>query len=190
MSEIIYTPSAAGLDLHRYDIDARLFRNDSVAQGTAADIHPLASSPDWEDRIRAEVLRSSLSITLPDQFPCIYETADSPNHMRHRAKLAKPFAWVVSPDFDLLNAVLADYQELWDGYTAQWGPSARRTMAIGRLDGLSTHGVYRPGTTPEQVLGRTMLTHSDMYRHASERLKQMHPQHAVWQRAKKERAQA
>lgn len=172
-----YRPNSAGIDTGRYDLGSLGgFTDDPVTHAGLTDLASLATSADWEDRVRAEVLRQRLTITLPDQFPCIYETPGSPNLARNKHKRPQP--WVVSPDIDMLHALLADYQELWDSYTAQWGPTARRTFAVGRLDGVSPHGLYRPSTTPAQVIGSTMLTHTDMYRHAPERLRQVHPRHA------------
>lgn len=173
-----YAPSTGSL-ADRYDVDEdRSFSDDPVAYATLSDIADLAASPHWEDRIRAEVLRERTKITLPDQFPCIYETADSPRKAGH--KYPAPSAWVVSPDIDMLTALLPLYQEVWDAYTSQWGPNSRRTFAVGHLDGLSPRGVYLPGTTVEQVMGRTMQTHTDFYRRAPEHIKVMHPQHASW----------
>lgn len=174
-----YQPTTAGLDTGRYDVAATdAWGADAVTSASVDDLPRLADSPHWEDRIRAEVLRRNLAIRLPDQFPCIYETADSPTKSAHMHK--RPTAWVISPDLDMLRALLDDYQELWDAYTSQWGATSRRTFAVGRLDGLTPHGVYGPGTTPEQVIGATMLTHSDMYARATERLRAMHPLHAQW----------
>lgn len=178
---LVYQPTTAGLDAGRYDVSypGREFRDDLVALAVFPDLPVLASSPHWEDRVRAEVLRQRLRVTLPDQFPCIYETADSPNQRRHPNP--QPHPWVISPDLDMLTALLPDYQDLWDSYTSQWGDDSRRTFAVGRLDGLKPHGVYRPGTTPEQVIGSTMLTHERMYHRAPERLRAMHPRHADWE---------
>lgn len=178
-----YKPSTAGFDMGKYDMTlSGVFGSDVVTDYTQHDLPRLMASDNWEDRIRAEILRSRLSPTLPDQFPCIYETADSPSHSRHLNK--RPHPWVVSPDIDMLQALLPDYQELWDSYTARWGESARRTMTVGRLDGLSPRGVYRPGATPAQVIGTTMLTHTDMCAKAPERLRAMHPQYERWQAAR------
>jgi hypothetical protein len=177
--DLAYTPTTVGIDTGKYDVGQFAnYRGDTVSEATVRNLADLATSEHWEDRIRAEVLRERIEIRLPDQFPCIYETADSPS----RAGLAhpRPNPWVISPDIDMLHALLDDYQELWDAYTSQWGEKSRRTFAVGRLDGLKPHGVYRPGTTPEQVIGSTMLTHTDMYGRAPERLRAMHPQHATW----------
>lgn len=187
--DLTYKPTGANPGSPRYDVDeARAFAGDQVAYATLTDLPDLASSPHWEDRVRAEVLRERTKIVLPDQFPCIYETADSP----HQAgvKYPKPSPWVVSPDIDMLTELLPTYQEAWDAYTAQWGEKSRRTFAVGRLDGLSTRGVYLPGTTPEQVMGHTMLVHTGIYRHAPEHIKAMHPQHASWVAAQAERIAA
>lgn len=176
---IAYEPNSAGLDVGRYDLGSfSHFRDDLVAQTGLVHLTGLASSPDWEDRVRAEVLRQRLRITLPDQFPCIYETVDSPSRSGSAHLKPHPHPWVKSPDITMLEALLSDYQELWDAYTSQWGLTSRRTFAVGRLDGLSPGGLFRPGTTPEQVIGSTMLTHTDMYRRAPERLRQMHPRNA------------
>lgn len=181
---LVYQPDTAGLDVGRYNVNhpGREFRDDLIAASDFPDLPALASSPHWEDRVRAEVLRQRLRVSLPDQFPCIYETVDSPNRQRHLTP--QPHPWVISPDLEMLTSLLPDYQELWDSYTSQWGDSARRTFAVGRLDGLKPNGVYRPGTTPEQVIGSTMLTHEDMYRRAPERLRAMHPRHADWDAAR------
>ncbi|BBX82235.1 hypothetical protein [Mycolicibacterium aubagnense] len=169
---ITYRPRPTDSDTGRYDLDhfdgfsADLSDEDGVSL-----IAVLAASPRWEDRVRAEVLRRRSKITLPDQFPCIYQTPDSPN--RAGSKNPQPTPWVVSPDIAMLTSLLPDYQELWDSYTSRWGPGARRTFAVGRLDGLPTHNVYRPGTTPAQVLHSTLLTHSAMYTRAPERLREL-----------------
>ena len=125
-------------------------------------------------------MRKRIRVTLPDGFPVIVETAESPN--KQRDLHPQPHPWVVSPDIEMLHELLPDYQELWDGYTSQWGASSRRAFAVTRMDGLSPNGVYRPGTTPAQVIGYTMLRH-EMYGRALERLKAMHPQHAQWTRS-------
>lgn len=181
--QLTYKPNSAGIDTGTYDLTDHSFRGDPVACQSLNEIAHFLTSDHWEDRIRAELLRQQRSVTLPDQFPCIYETEDSPNQRRSGAHF-RLHAWVKSPDISLLRAVLDDYQELWDGYPAQWGPGARRTFAVGLHDGLSPYGVYRPGATPAQVIGSTMLTHPDMYRWASERLKRMHPNYPRWQKAK------
>ena len=170
---------ATGMRGARYDVDEdRAFAGDQVAYATLADLPDLAASPHWEDRVRAEVLRERTKIVLPDQFPCIYETADSPTKADH--KYPAPSAWVVSPDVDMLTRLLPIYQEAWDAYTSQWGPQSRRTFAVGALDGLSPRSVYLPGTTIEQVMAQTMYTHTGIYQRAPEHIKAMHPQHAGW----------
>lgn len=110
--------------------------------------------------MRAEVLRRHTAITLPDQFPALYERLDSPH--QQGVSRSRPHAWVVSSDIAMLEELLPRYQELWDAYTAQWGPDSRRLFAVGRLDGLSPNRVYLPGTSPEQVLTQTLRTHTDM----------------------------
>lgn len=145
--------------------------------------HRLSSSGHWQDRIRAEILRREAkeAITLPDGFPCIYEPAD-PHYATRR-----PFVWVASPDADMLQRLLPYYQELWRAYASQWPGKVERTLLFGHLDGLPTTGVYRPGTTHEQVIGDTMMTHN-MYALAPEHLRRMHPQHEQWTRSQAERA--
>lgn len=179
-TELVYEPTRAGIDTGRYDVSTPRygFDSDPVAAAGVTELARLATSPHWQDRVRAEVLRQEVKITLPDAFPCIYETADSPTQAG--LKYPRPKPWVVSPDIEMLTALLPDYQELWDSYTSQWGPGSRRLFAVGRLDGLSPRGVYRPGTTPERVIGSTMLTHTGLYGRAPERLRRMHPQHAQW----------
>ncbi len=177
--DLRYVPLAVGHDLGRYDLrTGRLFAGDEVMSTPIDDMVALSRSTHWEDRVRAELLRDNYEIVLPDGFPCLFETPNSPKQSGHQHPKPKP--WVVSPDIAMLEALLPDYQELWDSYTSQWGPDRRRVFAVGRLDGLSTSGIYRPGTTPEQVIGSTMLTHTDMYRRAPERLRAMHPMHATW----------
>lgn len=178
--DLDYQPSTAGIDTGSYNLaHADSFRDDPVAQAGIDDLARLYASPHWEDRVRAELLRRRVQVTLPDQFPCIYERPDSPNNARSPKR--PPFVWVVSPDIDMLARLLPDYQDLWDSYTSQWGPSSRRVFAVGRLDGLQPHRVYRPRTTPGQVMGSTMLTHEGMYGRAAERLRRMHPMYSVWQ---------
>lgn len=181
--QLSYKPNSAGIDTGRYELSHHNFRDDQVATWSLDEIAYFLTSGHWEDRIRAELLRQHRRVTLPDQFPCIYETEDSPNQQRSSAHF-RLHAWVKSSDISLLQAVLDCYQELWDCYTSQWGAGARRTFAVGLHDGLDPHGVYRPGATPAQVIGSTMLTHPDMYRRASERLKRMHPNHDKRQTAK------
>lgn len=177
--DIIYDPGTAGHDTGKYEITyGHRFALDTVGHLGLDAIAELSKSPHWQDRIRAEYLRHHRRVTLPDQFPCIYETPDSPN--RAGTPMPDGFAWVTSPDEDLLHAVLADYQELWDCYTSQWGPNRRRIFEVGKLDGLSPHGVYRPGTTPEQVLATTMLLHEEMYRRAPLRIRKHHPMFEIW----------
>jgi len=182
---LAYAPSTALLDDHHYsvnNINARShFSDDSVITGAIdadqplLEIAMLAVSPHWEDRVRAAVVRASIGtgITLPDDFPCIYEPADSPK--KAGLKSPRPSAWVISADEAMLHELLPLYQELWDAYESQWHHSPNRTFKVGRLSGLSPYSVYRPGTTPAAVIGQTMLVHSDMYRTAPEHLRRMHP---------------
>ncbi len=182
-----YEPSSALRDNHRYKVREWYYASDPVLNvAQLADLPALAASPNWEDRVRAEVLRQRSKLTLPDQFPVLYETPDSPNQAGHTHKRPKP--WVISPDIEMLEALLERYQELWDAYTSQWGPQSRRLFTVGRLDGMTPHGVYRPGSTPEQVLGQTMLTHDGMYARAPKRLKELHPLHASWMTARMARS--
>ncbi|MFF2053856.1 hypothetical protein ACFVU2_19785 [Leifsonia sp. NPDC058194] len=194
---LTYTPPSALVDTHTYnvaDVNALApFVGDDVLEHAATSKLPtlqtllLSLSPHWEDRIRAAVLRADQhqAITLPDGFPCIYEPADSPKNAR--ALRATPFAWVVSPDEGMLHELLPFYRELWEAYENQWPHSPNRTFEIGRLDRLSPRGVYRPGTTPAEVIGHTMLTHRDMYRTAPEHLREMHPLHEQWSRGRENR---
>lgn len=177
-NDLTYTPNPAGTDTHTFSIQSGSFFGDMVSSCSIAELHALSQSDDWQDRVRAEIVRERSTITLPDGFPCIYEQEDSPNKSAH--KYPAPTAWVVSPDIDMLRELLPLYQELWDAYTSQWGPASRRVMAAGRLNGLSPRGVCRPGTTPEQVIGSTMLTHTGMYRTAPKHLQEMHPLREQW----------
>lgn len=120
------------------------------------------------------------SITLPDGFPCIHEPADSPRSKT--SKNPRVFNWVVSPDEEMLRELLPLYRDLWASYKAQWPHSPNRVFELGRLDGVAPHQVYRPGTTVEQVIGATMLTHTEMYRTAPQHLREMHPSYAQWTR--------
>lgn len=142
----------------RYDASEwRSFRDDPVRAATVDDLAVLSRSPRWEDRVRAEVLRRHIEVTLPDGFPCLYERADSPT--RQRVLNPQPSPWVVSPDVEMLQALLPDYQRLWDSHTSQWGPESRRVFAVGLMDGLSPSGMYVPGSTPDDVIVATCLTH-------------------------------
>lgn len=180
---LVYEPSKAGIDTGDYELLTSRFSNDMVGDAEIEDLHYLAVSPDWQDRVRAEILRRDISITLPDGFPCIYETADSPNNSK--SLNPRPQPWVVSPDTEMLHRLLPDYQELWDSYTSQWGSGSRRIFAVGLLDGVAPNRVHRPGTTPETVIGSTLLTHeAAMYATAPERLKRMHPLYKTWMQDK------
>lgn len=180
---LTYTPNNVGIDSGDYRLDERMaFVEDWVSQTSLPDLAHLATSPHWEDRLRAEILRSRSRISLPDGFPCIYETPDSPS--QERLLHPRPKAWVVSPDESMLTELLPVYQELWDHHTAQWGQTSRRVFALGHLDGLSPRRVYRPGTTVAQVIGGTMLLHTDFYQTAPDYIRAMHPMHDVWTGAK------
>lgn len=177
MTDLVYQPPKPDVayDSHAFDLShyGNHWQNDIVNDlDPLDDLVDLAKSGDWQDRLRAEMLRNRLKIVLPPQFPCIYEVPESPNL---DGRQTHDPAWVVSPDVDMLNQLLPDYQELWDCYTAVWGPTSRRLFAVGWLDGIKPHRVYRPGTTPADVIGNTMLIHTDMYARASERLQAMHP---------------
>lgn len=174
----------SGIDTRRYDLGTpRLFANDPVSELGIRDIAILSESPHWEDRIRAELIRDRRdSIALPDGFPAIYETQESPSLNRPRVLHYRParHSWVVSPDIEMLTELLPLYQTVWDNYTSQWTPDARRTFAVGRLDGLSTHGVYMPGATPADVIAQTFLTHGDIYRRQPIELQRLHPLYKQW----------
>jgi hypothetical protein len=179
-----YTPSTVLMDNHQYKIESvnasSRYEDDAMFQRSDLDDLPflevalLSYSPHWEDRIRAAVVREMVrdEITMPDGFPCIYEPAKSNRNA--------PFVWVASADETMLQELLPLYRELWSAYEDQWPNTPNRVFEIGRLNNVSPHGIYRPGTTPEQVIGETMITHSDMYRRAPEHLKKLHPQHASW----------
>lgn len=182
---------ARSTNQHTYDVSGlnllTRFRGDAVVADAVLEpanildtAHELSLSEHWEDRLRAEALRQAAgrNITLPDGFPCIYEPADSPR--RATSNYPQPFAWVVSPDDAMLIELLPLYRELWAAYEAQWPNSPHRIFEFGRLDRLSVRSVYRPGTTVQQVIGSTMLTHTDMYRTAPAHLKTMHPLHEQW----------
>lgn len=154
MTDIKYTPSTAGFDLS-YDISGYgRFGDDDVASMGWEDVESCATSPDWEDRVRAAHLLKRLKVTMPPGFVCIYERADSPEQQRDERflRFAKDKPWVVSPDIDMLEELLPHLQELWDNYTSQWGPTARRVFAIGPLDDVPVYRVYRPGVTADEVL--------------------------------------
>ena len=181
-NELHYRPNPSGLDTHQFKTDFNAnYTDDPVNAMGIDDLAVLAASPNWEDRVRAQVLHNRVKITLPDQFPCIYETPDSPSGMRF-GRNYRLHAWVISPDIDMLHTLLPDYQEVWDAYHSQWGPSSRRLMAVGRADGLAPHSVYRPGTTPDQVISNTLLTHDGMYHLMPDRFKKLHPRHELWSR--------
>ena len=176
-----YRHRPIGDDSHIFDVSFTAdYSEDPVDGMSLGDLPRLTASPDWEDRVRAQVLLGRRHVKLPDQFPCIHETPDSPSHRGHVPRAL--FAWVISPDIEMLRALLPVYQELWDAYTSQWGPSSRRTLAVGRLDGLDPQRVYRPGTTPAQVIGHALLVHDGMYQRAPEHLKAMCPRHEQWTR--------
>lgn len=159
---LIYTHPNSLLDTKRYDLTSSYpWRNDPVANMTLADVSALAASPHWEDRIRAAELVHSLRPTLPDQFPVLYERHDSPNNNRD-GKVnphAREFNWVAHPVIDVLHDTLDAYQAIWDRYTDQWGPSARRVFAVGLRDGVSAHGVFTPEARTQDILSQAILTH-------------------------------
>lgn len=187
--DIGYTPTHQ--PSYTYDLGtsniARRFRTDPIITDAMThldvdaifeEVARLSVAEDWQDRVRAEALREAAheSITLPDQFPCIYDV-----NSHHRIPSYR--AWVVSADADMLEALLPLYQELWDAYKSQWPEKPadeRMTFAVGAMDGLSPRGVYFPGTTAEEVIGKTMLVHEGMYRLAPEHLRVMHPLHSQW----------
>lgn len=197
-SEIVFAPSSYDDRLYKtHSIHvAEHYCEDTVfVAASGSDLPSLQSvllslSPHWQDRLRAAALRDSLNdeITLPDGFPCIYEPANSP---RYRDYLRpRDHAWVVSPDEEMLHELLPLYRELWGSYEDQWPHSPNRTFEVGRLNGLSPFGVYRPDTTPAEVIGQTMLTHTDMYRRAPEHLREMHPLHERWSRGRENRTRS
>lgn len=168
VAELIYEPGACdshrGFDFGRYG----RFDGDPVTCMSLDDVPRLAASADWRDRVRAEQIIQTDKVFLPDGFPCIFETEDSPNQNRsprtkHRSSMAYR-AWVVSPDEDMLKELLPDYQALWDHHVlvdnAHWGPGARRTFAVGRANELRPQSMYRPGTTALQVLQSTIAIQS------------------------------
>lgn len=129
----------------------------------------LARSDAWEDRVRARAILQAVRPTLPDAFPVIYETEESPNLRRSWAgpvEIPDPayrsraeHVWVAHPDHDLLVALLPEYQALWDAYTEQWGGAARRTFAVAPVDGVQVHSLYRPDTTADEILLSTRQLH-------------------------------
>lgn len=159
---IEYDPGTAG-DNHRFDMSRPWGWNGDVATDMGhADILGLTLSDRWEDRVRAAYLLRNRPVYLPGEFPCIYEVADSPNQVRNGA-LGRPHAWVVSPDLDMLTALLPEYQAMWDDYVLVmhpwWGDTARRVFAVGHLPHLEPHQLYRPGTTVDDVLRLTANLH-------------------------------
>lgn len=189
-SDLVYKPSTALIDTKDFTFNAanslHPFRSDGVLQAAAGAEDPfvemllLEASPHWQDRIRAKVmhLTTANDITLPDGFPCIYEPADSPKN--ERVLNPRPLIWVASPDEGMLRELLPLYRELWESYENQWPSTPNRTFEVGRLNGVAPYGVFRPGATAADVIGRTMLTHDGMYARAPEHLKQMHPRHKDW----------
>lgn len=194
-TEITYKPSKVVIDDRAFKIESvntlSPFRYDGViAQAADRDIPSLqvlllALSPHWEDRIRAAALQGHLrnEITMPDGFPCIYVPADSPSNVQ--ISRPSPFVWVASADEAMLHELLPLYRELWGAYEAQWRHTPNRTFVVGRLDKVAPYGVYRPGTTPAEVIGQTMLTHQGMYKTAPAHLRQMHPLHEQWTSSQK-----
>jgi hypothetical protein len=188
-SELLYRSGSAPDNEHKFNLEPvgvhRRFAYDGVFAHATESEAPLAHqlllslSPHWEDRIRAVALQRFLrdEITMPNGFPCIYEPANSPRNAE--ALNPKPFVWVASPDEAMLHELLPLYRELWDSYEAQWSHTPNRTFEVGRLNRVAASGVYRPGTTPVDVISQTMLTHSDMYRTAPDHLRQMHPFHTT-----------
>jgi hypothetical protein len=199
-TEIAFTPSPSLRDDHRYTAHsihvADHFRSDTTFVSAARTEIPslqavlLSLSPHWQDRIRAAALKESFrdEITLTDGFPCIYEPATSPRNKGHLRP--SNYAWVISPDEEMLHELLPLYRELWGSYEDQWPHTPNRTFEVGRLNGLSPFGVYRPGTTPAEVIGQTMITHTEMYRRAPEHLQRMHPLHEQWTKDRAKRGAA
>lgn len=192
--ELRYQPAGDYVADHRFGVRDltvdRLFDGDpSFVNATRSptpfvELQVLSTSPDWQDRIRAAAAQTWLrdSITMPDGFSCIYEPATSPSQRGY--KYPRDMVWLASPDENMLHELLPLYRELWASYESQWRSTPERTYEVGRLDGVAPSRVYRPGTTVEQVIGDTMLTHDGMYRHAPEHLRRMHPLHEQYQAAR------
>ncbi|QHB37798.1 hypothetical protein I5G63_gp057 [Mycobacterium phage Imvubu] len=165
---LVFDPGTAG-DSHRYDTDglAWYWRGDIVADMDVTDLRALAMSDDWQDRVRAEHLRSRLRFVLPPGFPCIVEVFESPNLNRdpRSARVYQPaeHVWVKSPDLGMLTELLPEYQAMWDDYTQvmhpHWGEDSRRVFAVNHVDGVKANGVYRVGTHADDVLRCTANLH-------------------------------
>lgn len=159
--DIAYRPYPSTVPYYSTGSSLLWYSDDVLISNSGIDeLSSLARSPHWQDRIRAELVRSSIRVSLPDQFPVLYERADSPNQTR--SQKPRETHWVISPDLGMLEELLPLYQELWDSYTSQWGPQSRRVMEVGLRDGLPPHQVYLPGTTVDQVIAHTMRVHPDM----------------------------
>ncbi|WP_277209200.1 hypothetical protein [Isoptericola croceus] len=165
---------------HRYDPShgARKFAGEPTLDGSpverAARLPAMIESHDWADRVRAAAILESLrsDLTLPDGFPVIVEVSSSPNLVRWPRPEYVParHVWVAHPDVEVLRGLLDDYQAMWDGYTAQWGPNARRLFTVAGVDGVSAGGLYRPEASPDDVLRQTAQVHG-MQRWLPQRLR-------------------
>lgn len=163
--DLIFTPSTAVLDTREYELDGySAWQGDPVSSMDATNLVALMESPHWQDRVRAAELMRRIKPTLPDQFPVIYERADSPSNNRDGVPNphAREFHWVKHPIIGVLHDTLAQYQAIWDAYTDQWGPGSRRLFAVGLRDQVSPYRVFRPEATTQDVLSGAFLTHRDM----------------------------
>lgn len=166
---LAYDNSHRPLDAH-YDTSQQglRLRDDPAMQGTGLQrlerLPALFTSDDWRDRVRAGAILASLKdrVTLPGPFPAIMETADS--------AFRESRVWVAHPDVTVLVDVLPEYQAMWDGYTAQWGPAARREFVVVHVENVSVASLIREECGPDDILRSAAATH-DFWAHVRQELR-------------------
>lgn len=143
----------------------RRLSTDPVMQGTLVErmgrVPALLQSPHWRDRVRAQFIIASAqdSIPLPDAFPAIVMRGDSPFLMGLCPTFPQDNVWVAHPDRNVLDAVLPEYQAMWDSHTAQWGPNARRVFCVMLLDGVEISRLHRAESGPDEILRSAANAH-------------------------------
>lgn len=121
-------------------------------------IASLSESDDPMDRVRADVLRANLRITLPAVW-VVYETPGSPNLNRDprstREYAIQDHVWSAHEDLADALAWLVGIREAFDTYIAtqgrHWGPSAHRTFWVARVEGVLVNYLRQRGADPRHI---------------------------------------